>query len=102
MNMQALLKQAKKMQNDLAKLEDELNENIYESSMGGGAVKVEVKGNMSIESISIDEALLEKSGKDDLEQMLKSALNDALQKASDTKEKNMNALTGGVKMPGGF
>lgn len=102
MNMQALLKQAKKMQSDLAKLENELNENIYKTSTGGGAVKVAVKGNMLIESISIDESLLEKSSKEDLEEMLKFALNDALQIASDTKEKSINGLTGGVKMPGGF
>ena len=102
MNMQGLLKQAQKMQKELTKLEDELNEKVYETTMGGGVIKVEVKGSMSVESISIDESLLEKDNKEDLEDMLKSALNDAFAKAVEYKEKNMNQITGGVKMPGGF
>ena len=102
MNMQGLLKQAQKMQKELTKLEDELNEKVYETTMGGGVIKVEVKGSMSVESISIDESLLEKDNKEDLEDMLKPALNDAFAKAVEDKEKNMNQITGGVKMPGGF
>ena len=102
MNMQGLLKQAQKMQKELTKLEDELNEKVYETTMGGGVIKVAVKGSMSVESISIDESLLEKDNKEDLEDMLKSALNDAFAKAVEDKEKNMNQITGGVKMPGGF
>ena len=97
MNMQGLLKQAQKMQKELTKLEDELNEKVYETTMGGGVIKVEVKGSMSVES-----SLLEKDNKEDLEDMLKSALNDAFAKAVEDKEKNMNQITGGVKMPGGF
>ena len=62
MNMQALLKQAQKMQKDLAKVESELNEKEYEATMGGGVVKVAVKG-MQVESIQIDETLLDKDGK---------------------------------------
>lgn len=102
MNMQGLLKQAQKMQKELTKLEDELNEKVYETTIGGGVIKVEVKGNMSVESISIDESLLEVDNKEDLEEMLTSALNDAFAKAVEDKEKNMNQITGGVKMPGGF
>ncbi|RGB68559.1 MULTISPECIES: YbaB/EbfC family nucleoid-associated protein [unclassified Amedibacterium] len=101
MNMQALLKQAQKMQKDLAKVESELNEKEYEVTMGGGVVKVAVKG-MQVESIQIDETLLDKDGKEDLEEMLKAALNDAFNQAVEDKEKTMNAITGGVKMPGGF
>ena len=101
MNMQALLKQAQKMQKDLAKVESELNEKEYEATMGGGVVKVAVKG-MQVESIQIDETLLDKDGKEDLEEMLKAALNDAFNQAVEDIEKTMNAITGGVKMPGGF
>ena len=101
MNMQALLKQAQKMQKDLAKVESELNEKEYEATMGGGVVKVAVKG-MQVESIQIDDTLLDKDGKEDLEEMLKAALNDAFNQAVEDKEKTMNAITGGVKMPGGF
>ena len=102
MNMQALLKQAQKMQKELSKVENELNQKEYESTMGGGVIKVTVKGNMEVESISINEELLEKENKEDLEEMLKSVVNDALAKAVKDKETTMNKITGGVKMPGGF
>lgn len=102
MNMQALLKQAQKMQKELAKVENELNQKEYESTMGGGVIKVTVKGSMEVESILINEELLEKENKEDLEEMLKSAVNDALAKAVKDKETTMNKITGGVKMPGGF
>ena len=102
MNMQALLKQAQKMQKELSKVENELNQKEYESTMGGGVIKVTVKGNMEVESISINEELLEKENKEDLEEMLKSAVNEALAKAVKDKETTMNKITGGVKMPGGF
>lgn len=102
MNMQALLKQAQKMQKELSKVENELNQKEYESTMGGGVIKVTVKGNMEVESISINEELLEKENKEDLEEMLKSAVNDALAKAVKDKETTMNKITGGVKIPGGF
>lgn len=102
MNMQGLLKQAQKMQKDLAKLENQLNETIYEESMGGGAVVVKVKGSMEVECIKIDESLLSSDAKEDLEEMLKVALNNAMNKAKEEKDKKMNAITGGIKMPGGF
>lgn len=101
MNMQALLKQAQKMQKDIARVEEELAEKEYEATLGGGVVKVVVK-NMEVEAISIDESLLDKNGKEDLEDMLKVALNNAFNQATEDKEKTMNAITGGVKMPGGF
>ena len=102
MNMQGLLKQAQTMQKELAKVESELNSTIYEETMGGGVIKVEVKGSMEVESISIDTSLLNEEGKEDLEEMIKSAINEALVKAKKDKDKKMNAITGGVKMPGGF
>lgn len=102
MNMQALLKQAQKMQKEISKTELELKDKLYESTMGGGVIKISAKGNMQIESIEIDESLLEKANKEDLEAMLLSSINDVLTKAVEDKDAIMNSLTSGVKMPGGF
>lgn len=102
MNMQALLKQAQKMQKDMAIKEQELSEKNYDATIGGGVIKVSVKGDVTIQSIDIDEALLEKDNKEDIQEMLIAVLNDALSKASEDKEETLNAITGGVKMPGGF
>ena len=102
MNMQNLLKQAQKMQKELTKMEDALKEQTYESTMGGGVVKVEVTGNMEITNIELADDIIDVEAKEDLQEMIKAAVNDALKKATEDKEKQMNALTGGIKMPGGF
>lgn len=100
--MQNLLKQAQKMQKELAKVEEDLKEQTYESTMGGGVVKVEVTGDMEVTNIELADAIIDVEAKEDLQEMIKAAINDALNKATADKEKKMNALTGGIKMPGGF
>lgn len=102
MNMQALLKQAQKMQKELNKAESELKEHTYESTMAGGLVKVIVKGSMEVSQIEIQEELLNKEEKETLQELLVSAINDAMKQATDEKNKVMNKMTGGVKLPGGF
>ena len=102
MNMQALLKQAQKMQKDIADAEETLKNKEYEATIGGGMIKIKLMGDQKIKSIEIAEELLHAEGKEDLEEMLKSAINEVLTKATTEKEKVMSSLTGGVKMPGGF
>lgn len=102
MNMQALLKQAQKMQKELGKAEAELKEKTYEASVGGGVVKATVKGSMEIENIEIADELFTSEGKEDLQALIVSAINEALHKATEEKEAIMNKMTGGIKMPGGF
>lgn len=102
MDVAALLKQAKKMQKELNKVEAELKTRKYVSSIGGGVVKVCVNGDMKVTSLEVDESLLEKDNKAELEDMIIMAINDALTKMNDDKEKTMNAMTGGIKMPGVF
>lgn len=99
--MQVLLRQAKKMQKEMNELEKKINEQIFESSTGGGIVKVTIKGNLEVQNITIAEELL-KEEKEQLEEMIKLAVNDAIVTAIKEKEKQMNAVTGGVKMPGVF
>lgn len=102
MNMQALLKQAQKMQKEISETEKRIQENEYTSSIGGGAIKVKVKGNMRVESIDIETTLLQEENKEDLQEMLKSAINEALTNAETEKENQLKAVTGGIKLPGGF
>lgn len=103
MNMQALLKQAQKMQKDIAETENELKGRTYESEISGGAVKAIASGEMVITEIMInDDDLLSVDNKDMLQDMVMMAVNEALKKASEDKEKVMNKLTAGVKLPGGL
>ena len=101
MNMQALLKQAQKMQKDVQKIEKELNEREYEGT-AGGMVKVIVKGNLNVVSVSLDDEVCSVESKEDLQTMLVSAFNNAVNNAKKDKELHMNKVTGGIKMPGGF
>lgn len=102
MNMQGLLKQAQKMQKDLAKLEKELKEVNYDATAGGGVVKAVVKGDMTLSCIEIDDTLMNKENKEDVQTMVMAAVNEAMKKAVADKEKKTNSVTGGVIMPGGF
>lgn len=102
MDIQALLKQAKKMQSELSQKESELKENTYTASVGGGVVQVCVNGASQIETIDIDETLLSKENKEELQDLIIVAVNDAMTQMNKDKEETMNALTGGVKMPGVF
>jgi len=102
MDMGALLKQAKKMQKDLAKTEAELKEKLYTASVGGGVVKVEVSGKNEFTNIQIEESLLNKENKEELQDMILMAVNDALRQMNEDKEKTMGALTSGIKIPGVF
>ena len=101
MNMQVLLRQAKKMQKEINELEKKINEQGFEGPAGGGAVQVSIKGNLTVQSINISEELL-KEDKEQLEELVIMAVNDAISTASKEKDKQMNAVTGGVKMPGVF
>lgn len=101
MNMQVLLRQAKKMQKEINELEKKINEQVFEGTAGGGAVQVRIKGNFTVQSINISEELL-KEDKEQLEELVIMAVNDAISTASKEKDKQMNAVTGGVKMPGVF
>ena len=70
--------------------------------MGGGVIKVVMKGDMTIESIEIAKELLDKENKEDLQDMLIAGLNEVLKEVNADKESTMNQITGGIKMPGGF
>lgn len=101
MNMQVLLRQAKKMQKEINEVEKVVNEQIFEGSAGGEAVKVIIKGNLEVKNIMISEDLL-KEDKEQVEEMIMLAVNDAIKTATTEKDKKMNEVTGGVKMPGVF
>ena len=98
MNIQSLLKQAQKMQSDMAKLEKEFESRVYVEE--NDLVRVEVNGKNKVLSIEIKSDSFE--DKDLIQDMIIIALNKANEKASKEREKEMSKLTGGMKMPGVF
>jgi len=101
MDMKRLMEQAQQMQRKLKKIEDELNETVYEGTTGGSeGVSVKVKGTYETIEISIHEDLLAKENKEELQDMLLIAFNSAVDQARSDREDKMGAVTQGVSIPG--
>ncbi len=98
MNIQSLLKQAQKMQSDLAKLEKDFESRLYVEE--NDLVRVEVNGKNKVLSIEIKSDSFE--DKDLIQDMIVIALNKVNEKVNKEREKEMGKLTGGMKMPGVF
>lgn len=101
-NMNQLLKQAQKMQENIAKVQEEVEQKIVEASAGGGAVKVVVSGKKQLQSITIDPEVVDPDDVEMLQDLILAATNEALRQAEAMVEKEMGKATGGMNMPGGL
>ncbi|HPJ75513.1 MAG: YbaB/EbfC family nucleoid-associated protein [Clostridia bacterium] len=99
MNYNSMIKQAQKMQADMAKAQEELEESKFESTAGGGAVTVTLKGDYTMESISIDPEILEDADVEMLQDLILTAFNESVEKINAKKEETMGKATGGLRMP---
>ncbi len=101
-NMQAMLKQAQKMQEDMEKAQAELAEEVSEITVGGGAVKVEIKGDRQIMSIKLSEEIVDPDDIETLEDLLVAAMNEAIKTVDTKNNETMGKITSGLNMPGLF
>ncbi len=101
-NMNQMLKQAQKMQQDMAKIQEELGEKTVEVSVGGGAVSVVASGNNEIKEIKIKPEAVDPDDVEMLEDLVLLAVNEAIKKAEDMKATQMSKVTGGMNIPGMF
>lgn len=99
-NMQQMLKQAQRMQANIAKLQEELEAREYEASAGGGMVNVRANGKKELLSIEIKPEAVDPDDVEMLEDMIVAAVNEAQQKADDTAAEEMGKITGGMNIPG--
>ena len=99
-NMGAMMKQAQKMQTELAKAQDEIKDMEFEATAGGGMVKVVATGDMAIKSIVIDPEAVDPEDVDMLQDMVLAAVNEALRGMSDVSSQRLNSVTGGMSIPG--
>lgn len=95
-NMGNLMKQAQKMQADMAKAQEEIAEIELEASAGGGIVTVKANGAMEIISIKIDPEAIDPDDAETLEDMVIVAVNSALSQVKEESERRMSAVTGGM------
>ena len=97
MNMN-MIKQAQKMQEDLLKMQAEMEEMIYSAQSGGGAVTASVNGKRELVELIIDPDIVEASDVDMLQDVVLAAVNEALRKAETSMSESMSKLTGGMNL----
>jgi DNA-binding protein, YbaB/EbfC family len=100
--MQDMLRQAQMMQKKLATMQDELKGREVEASSGGGMVTVRATGSNEVLSLVIDKSVVEAGDVEMLQDLVLTAVNDALKKAKAMSEEEMAKITGGIKIPGMF
>lgn len=89
-----------KMQEEMARVQQEVEEAEYSASSGGGAVEVTVSGKHEVLSVKIQPDVVDPEDVEMLEDLLIASLNEAIRKANDTMEREMGKVTGGLNIPG--
>ena len=100
MNPQAMLKQAQKMQAKIQAVQEEAARETVEATAGGGMVTATVYGDLRIKSIEIDPEALDPEDVEMLQDLVISAVNEALRQADDAMSSRMNSFTSGLNIPG--
>jgi len=101
-NMQAMLRQAQKMQEDMAALQEELDAREYEIKAGGGVVTVKINGKKEILAIDIEPEIVDPDDVETLSDILVAAVNEAIKRVETTNSDEMGKITGSMGMPGMF
>ena len=99
-NMSNVIKQAQKMQAEMEKVQEELEDKVVEGTAGGGAVTATAK--KEILSLKISPDAVDPEDIETLEDLVMVAVNDAVKKADDMMAEGMSAVTGGINIPGLF
>jgi len=99
MDMKNMMKQARKMQMELEKAQEEVAGYTAEASAGGGVVKAVASGDQRIQSITIDPAAVDPEDVEMLQDLVLAAVNDALGQVAELANARMNAVTGGAGLP---
>ena len=98
MNMN-MIKQAQKMQQDMLRMQQELQEKEYEAKAGGGVVAATVNGKHELKNLVIDPEAVDPDDVEMLQDMVVAAVNSALKAAEDDASSSMQRLTGGMNLP---
>jgi DNA-binding YbaB/EbfC family protein len=101
-NMNQIIKQAQKMQDDMKELQDRLDITEYTGEAGSGLVKATVTGKHDVVAVKIDPNAIDTDDIEMLEDLVAAAVNDAISKARIESETEMNKITNGISMPGVF
>ena len=101
-NMQQLARQAQKLQQQMTKMQEELEEREYEATAGGGVVTAKVNGKKELVALTIKPEAVDPDDVEMLQDTVMAAVNEALRTATETSEREMGKLTGGLNLGGLF
>ena len=101
-NMQAVIRQAQKMKEDMAAKQEELDAREYDIKAGGGVVTVRINGKKEILSIDIAPELVDPDDIETLSDILVAGVNEAIKRVEDTNAREIEKITGSMSMPGLF
>jgi len=98
-NMQSMMKQMQKMQTQMLKAQEEVEQKTLEVTSGGGAVKIAITGKKEITDIVIKPEVIDPDDPEMLQDLLLTAVNEAIRQAEEMMSKEMGKLTGGMNLP---
>lgn len=101
-NMNQMLKQAQKMQEQMVKMQEEIEAKTYEAQAGGGVVKVVVDGKRELQEIIISPEAVDPDDIEMLQDLIVAAVNEGMRKAQDDSSSQLGSITGGLNIPGLF
>ena len=101
-NMNAMIRQAQKMQDEITTLQEDIENREFSATSGGGAVSVVVTGKKTIKSLTINKEVVDPEDVEMLQDLVISAINEAVNQVESTTEAEMRKITGGVSLPGLF
>ena len=101
-NMGSVIKKAQQMQEEMERIQSEIEEKTVEATAGGGMIEVKANGTKEILSIKIKPDVVDPEDVETLEDLVMVAVNDAIKKADEMMTEGMSAVTGGINIPGLF
>jgi DNA-binding YbaB/EbfC family protein len=101
-DMNSMIHQARKMQDQITALQEDIEQRTFDAQAGGGAVSVTLTGKKTIQSLTIKPEVVDKEDIEMLQDLIISAINEAVNNIEATTENEMGKITGGVSLPGLF
>ena len=101
-NMNQMIKQAQKMQDQITELQEDIEARDFTATAGGGAVEVTLTGKKTIKSLNLKPEVVDPEDIEMLQDLIISAVNEAVNNIESTTENEMSKITGGVSLPGLF
>ena len=101
-NMNAMIRQAQQIQEDMTNLQEQLDAKEYEVTAGGGVVTIKINGKKEVLSLDIKPEIVDPDDIETLTDVLVAGINEAIKKVEDVNSEEMSKITGGISMPGLF